>query len=291
MKVADPICGMTIEAKDAFAFSLYKGTAYYFCSERCKDAFDRDPDAASAMKEAREKSVDEERAQTIERMVDKVAHEMRNPLTSIGGFVRKVHGMLPQGDPKRKYLKMVIEDVMRLESMIEQLVDLKTTTVSHMEPADIKDVILNVLKTFENELRENSVEVRAELADNLSPVHLDKERIAIALANLIANAREAMQEGTKILRIASRLRDKNVEITISDTGKGIPKDKIKYVFDPFFTSKIYGPGLGLTFAQRIVQQHGGTITAESETGKGTTFVIQLPLGESLRRQQAPPAAG
>jgi signal transduction histidine kinase len=71
-----------------------------------------------------------------------------------------------------------------------------------------------------------------------------------------------------------------MEITVSDTGKGIPKDKIKYVFDPLFTSKIYGPGLGLTFVKKIIQEHKGTISVESESGKGTTFTIRLPLKSS-----------
>jgi signal transduction histidine kinase len=76
------------------------------------------------------------------------------------------------------------------------------------------------------------------------------------------------------------MSDENIEILISDTGKGIPKDKIKYIFDPFFTSKIYGPGLGLTFTQRVIQEHGGTISVESELEKGTTFTIRLPLKRS-----------
>ena len=115
MKIIDPVCGMTIEEKDVFGTSSYKGITYYFCSDKCKEDFDKNPESILTMKAEREKIVEEERSKTLDKMMDEVAHEIRNPLTSIGGFVRKVYEMLPEDDPKRKYLEMVIEDVMRLE--------------------------------------------------------------------------------------------------------------------------------------------------------------------------------
>jgi signal transduction histidine kinase len=86
-----------------------------------------------------------------------------------------------------------------------------------------------------------------------------------------------METGTKLLKVASRLNEKNIEIEIADTGGGISKEKIKNIFDPMVTSKVYGPGLGLTFALRIVQEHQGSIVADSEPGKGTKFLITLPV--------------
>ncbi len=86
-----------------------------------------------------------------------------------------------------------------------------------------------------------------------------------------------MQESPKVLTIATSVSDGRMNIEVSDTGKGIPKDKLKSIFHPFYTSKIYGPGLGLTFTLKIVQQHGGNISVESEPGKGTTFTIRLPI--------------
>jgi len=279
VKIVDPVCGMTIEEKAVFGTSSYEGAIYYFCSKECKENFDKDPEAHIRMKAEREKSVEEERSKTLEKMMDQVTHEIRNPLTSIGGFVRKVYEMLPEDDLKRKYLEMVIEDVMRLENMIKRLVDLKTMGVSHMESMNINDVITDVLKTFEKEFGENNIEVKTELIDNPPPISVDREKIAIALANLIRNAIEAMQKTPKVLTITSHISDKHLEVKISDTGTGIPKDKIRYIFDPFFTSKIYGPGLGLTFMQKIIQEHRGIISVESEPGKGTTFIIRLPLKE------------
>ena len=280
MKIIDPICGMTIEEKDVFGTSSYKGTIYYFCSKECKENFDKDPAALLIMKAEREKLVEEERSKTLEKLIDEVAHEIRNPLTSIGGFTRRIYERLPEGDPNKNYMKIVIGDVERLENMIKQIVRLKITSISSTELSNINDVIIDALKSFEKEFRDNDIEVKTELVDHPPPIFIDREKMTLATANLIKNSIEAMQRTPKLLKIISNMSDENIEILISDTGKGIPKDKIKYIFDPFFTSKIYGPGLGLTFTQRVIQEHGGTISVESELEKGTTFTIRLPLKRS-----------
>ncbi|MEW6215612.1 MAG: ATP-binding protein, partial [Nitrospirota bacterium] len=222
----------------------------------------------------------EERSGALEQMMEEVAHEIRNPLTSIGGFARKVYGRLPEGDPNKKYMEMIIEDVGILEGMIKQLIELKTTAISLKEPTNINDVIMDALKIFELEFKQKAINVETELVDNLPLIPIDVKLLKRALCNLIKNSIEAMVEETKVLKITSRLNEGRIEVLVSDTGKGIPGDKIKNIFDPLFTSKVYGPGLGLTFALKIIQDHKGTISVESELGKGTTFTIRLPVKKS-----------
>ncbi len=281
MKIIDPVCGMTIEEKDVFGTSSYKGTTYFFCSDKCKEDFDKNPESIFTMKAEREKIVEEERSKTLDKMMDEVAHEIRNPLTSIGGFTRKIYERLPESDPNKNYMKIVIEDVERLENMVKQIVRLKVMGVLHTEPSNINDVIIEALKSFEREFKNDNIDIKTELVDNPPLISIDREKMTIAITNLIKNSIEAMQKPPKLLKVISKVRGGNIEIVISDTGKGIPKDKIKYIFDPFFTSKIYGPGLGLTFTQRIIQEHNGTISVESEPEKGATFTIRLPLKRSL----------
>ena len=281
MKIIDPVCGMTIEEKDVFGTSSYKGTTYYFCSDKCKEDFDKNPESIFTMKAEREKIVEEERSKTLDKMMDEVTHEIRNPLTSIGGFTRKIYERLLESDPNKNYMKIVIEDVERLENMVKQLVRLKVMGVLHTEPSNINDVIIEALKSFEREFKNNNIDIKTELVDNPPLISIDREKMTIAITNLIKNSIEAMQKTPKLLKVISNVSEGNIEIVISDTGKGIPKDKIKYIFDPFFTSKIYGPGLGLTFTQRIIQEHNGTISVESEPEKGATFTIRLPLKRSL----------
>jgi YHS domain-containing protein len=122
MKIIDPVCGMTIDKENAIVTSSYKGTTYYFCSDKCKEDFDKNSETILAMKSEREKIIEEERSKTLDQMMDEVAHEIRNPLTSIGGFTRKMYERLPADDPNKKYMEMVIEDVQRLENMVKQIV-------------------------------------------------------------------------------------------------------------------------------------------------------------------------
>lgn len=230
-----------------------------------------------ATKAAREKLVEEEKSEALEQMMEEVAHEIRNPLTSIGGFARRVYDRLPQGDHNKKYMEMIINDVARLENMMKELLELETAAISYRERTNINDVIMEALKSFEQDLEDRDIEAKTELGDNLPLISIDQEQMKMALANLIKNSIEAMQNKLKILKITSHISDGRMEIQVSDTGKGIPKDKIKNIFDPFFTSKTRGPGVGLTLTLKIIQEHRGTVSVESEPGKGTIFTIRLPL--------------
>ena len=141
----------------------------------------------------------------------------------------------------------------------------------------MNDIIKDSLKLFEQECIQKAIHVETDLKDDLPMIIADKKLLKRAFCNIIKNSIEAMEIGKKILKITSRMSGDNLEIQFSDTGIGISKDKIKNIFDPLVTSKIYGPGLGLTFALKIVQDHKGTISVESEPGKGTTFTIIFPV--------------
>lgn len=264
-EVEDKVKGLDIGADDYLA----KPFDYKELSARVRSLL--------TIKAAHERLVEEEKSEALGLMMDEVAHEIRNPLVSIGGFARRVYEGLPDGDTNKRYMEMIIQDVARLENMIRQLVDIKTTAISYTEPSNINDIIIESIKLFEQEFKEKAIDVETELMDNPPLISADKEQLKRALSNLIKNSIEAMVSRTKVLNIASRLSEGHIEIQVSDTGKGISKDKLKNIFDPFFTSKIYGPGLGLTFTLKIIRGHRGTISVESEPGKGTTFIIRLSV--------------
>ncbi len=227
-----------------------------------------------------EKKVEEEKSGALEQMMDQVAHEIRNPLTAIGGFARKVYGKLSEEDPSKKYMEMIIQDVAVLEDMIKKLIEIKTIAVCYLESANVNDIIRESLEVFDKDIKEKAIDVKMKLLDSPPMISADRKLLKRALCSIIKNALEAMTESTKVLKITNRTKEDRVVIEISDTGKGIFKDKLKNIFDPFVTSKVYGPGLGLTFANKIIQDHGGNIDVESEPDKGTTFTITLPLQES-----------
>ncbi len=230
-----------------------------------------------SIKASHEKLAEEEKSEALEQMMDEVAHEVRNPLVSIGGFARRVYEDLPEGSQNKKYMEMVIEGVAKLENIVKQLIEIQTMSLSYIEPTNIHDVIMKALKMFDQDLEEKSIDVETDLADNLPLIPADKEQLMKAMANIIKNAIEAMTHEPRVLRIESRVSEGRIEVKISDSGKGISRDKLKNIFDPLFTSKIYGPGLGLTFAMKIIQDHRGTISVESEPGKCTVFTIRLPV--------------
>ena len=230
-----------------------------------------------SIKATHEKKVVEEKSGALEQMMEQVAHEIRNPLTSIGGFARKVFSRLPEDDPNKRYMQMIIEDVGVLESMIKQLIELKSLSISRKEPADINDVIKDSLSVFEQDFVNKGVTVETALSENLPRITVDRKLLKRAFCNLVKNAIEAMETDVKRLKIATSFSN-SLDVQISDTGKGIEKEKIKNIFDPLVTSKVYGPGLGLTFAAKIIQDHQGTISVDSEPGKGTTFTISFPVG-------------
>jgi len=232
------------------------------------------------VKAAHEKKVEVEKSGALEQMMDQVAHEIRNPLTSIGGFARKVYERLPDDDKNRKYMQMILEDVNVLENMIKQVIELKSMSLSYKEPSNINDIILDSLKVFEYDIKQKDIHVETELVKDPPLISVDKKLFKRVLCNLIKNSIEAMQSGTKNIKIVSRISGDHFFILVSDTGHGIPREKIKNIFDPLVTSKVYGPGLGLTLAQKIIQDHGGNIDVESEPGKGTTFTITVPLQET-----------
>lgn len=232
-------------------------------------------------KAAHEKKIEEEKSGALEQMMDQVAHEIRNPLTAIGGFARKVYGKLSEDDPNKRYIEMIIHDVAVLEDMIKKLIEIKTMAVCYLKSESINDIIRESLEVFDRNIKEKAIDVKMELLDTPTPmISADRKLLKRALCSIIKNALEAMNGSIRVLKISSQTRQGNVVIELSDTGKGISKDKLKNIFDPFVTSKVYGPGLGLTFANKIIQDHGGNIDVVSEPDKGTTFTITLPLKES-----------
>ena len=231
-----------------------------------------------ALKSAREELVSDERSSALDQMMDELAHELRNPLTSIGGLARRVRENLSEKDRNKTYLDLIIQEVTRLEGMVKDLVELKTTAVSYKEKTDINALISDALNGFRENCKQERIRVNTDMPDDTPTVSADREQLKLALGSLFENAIEAMASSpSKTLTVKSDLEDDRVKIEIRDTGRGIPKEKIKNIFDPFFTSKTSGPGLGLTLASKIIQEHRGSISVESEPEQGTCVTVSLPV--------------
>jgi two-component system, sensor histidine kinase and response regulator len=268
-EVENKVKGLDIGAHDY----LTKPFDYQELSARVKSLL--------TIKADKDKLVQEVKSEALDHMIDELAHELRNPLTSIGGFARRVYENLPEGDPNKKNLAIILIEVARLEKMVAALVDLKTSAISYRESAGLNDLIVRVTEQLQEEFTSMGIEVSLELMEPCPLLPVDSDHMMLALRNILENSIEAMQDkAERKIRIVTSVENDWVQVHISDTGKGIPKEKIKNIFDPFFTSKIAGPGLGLTFALKIIQQHRGTISVESEPGVGSNFIVRLPLRKS-----------
>jgi hypothetical protein len=220
-----------------------------------------------------------------------VAHEVNTPLTGISSFVQMLMQGTEPDDPKAQVLEKIERQTFRAAKIVNGLLNLARPAQVDSGPVDVNAVINDVLSLLEHQLRTGRIQVRKELAST-APVVLGIEyKLQQVFLNLFLNARDAMPKGGW-LSIATRATADGATIEVADTGSGIPPDQLSRIYDPFFTTKDIGKGtgLGLSITYGIVQEHGGTIACDSETGQGTRFTLTLPLAAarstsaSLNRQ-------
>jgi two-component system NtrC family sensor kinase len=231
------------------------------------------------LKKSQDKLFQAEKLASLGRLTADVAHEIRNPLTALGGFAHRLYKIV-EGDKQKEYADVIIAEVGRLEKILKDVLTFSRDARFHLGRRPLEEAVHEVVRTYEGLFREQSIEVDARIAENLPPVLIDKDQVKQALTNLIANAIDAMQKGG-MLTISTGQEEVNdvtyVFLKVSDTGPGIPEEKLPLIFEPFFSTKeIHGTGLGLSITRKIIEEHGGFIKAESVEGKGATISLYFP---------------
>ncbi len=231
------------------------------------------------IRELQEKVRRSERLASLGRLASGIAHEIRNPLSSIKGFAQYFQGKLKPPSQDRGYADIMIREVERLDRVIAGLLDFARPQEPHPEPVSIGEILDHSLKLLQSDLQSKEVGVERNYDDGDINLNIDRDQITQAFLNIFKNSLESMEMGGK-LRISLGLnRDKTtVEIRVSDTGCGISRENLSRVFDPFFSTKKKGTGLGLAITMKIIENHRGEIGVDSTEGKGTTFRVLLPLG-------------
>ncbi len=220
-----------------------------------------------------------EKLASIGRLAAGIAHEINNPLTSVLTFSSLLLRKAEEG--QRERLEIIVKETTRCREIVRELLNFARQSEPRKEPCNINRIIENALSLTKNQLKvsENYVTMVKELGD-LPPLQADPDQMLEVFINMIINAIDAMPKGGE-LRTRTRLleNEKSIEIRVIDTGQGIPKENLEKVFDPFFTTKEAGKGtgLGLAVIYGIIEAHNGSIDVESEVGKGTTFIIKLPV--------------
>jgi len=220
-----------------------------------------------------------ERLAAVGRISAQITHEIRNPLNAIGlntELLAEELGVAEATPEARGLVQAIAREVDRLNAVAEEYLRFARLPRPVLAQEDLTEILSGLVEFLRPELALAKVTVRLELAAGLPPVKADEGQLRAVFLNLLRNSREAMPRGG-VIAVATRLApDGGVEARVEDTGGGISAEALPRIFDPFYSTKEKGTGLGLAFAQQVVQEHGGTIRCESEPGRGTLFVVRLP---------------
>jgi len=211
-------------------------------------------------------------------MAATVAHEIRNPLGGIGGYASLLARSIPPEDPKRKYVDKIIGGISSLNKIVGNLLAYTRKTNLQKQNTDLVTWAEAILAHAEIEIEKEKKQLSIERNFPAEPLNaeIDAERLQQVMLNLLMNAIQAIETDGKI-SVGISSNGKYAEITVADTGNGIEPEHLKNIFTPFFTTKEQGTGLGLAIVKKIIDLHEGEITVESAIGKGTSFLIKIPL--------------
>ncbi len=234
-----------------------------------------------------------------------VAHEIRNPLGIIKNSAEMLRDRIQDDTKRRELTQYIVEEVNRLNKVVTNFLQFARPARPNLEPIDINETLERTINSLERETRSSNIVIEKSFAENLPPVMADPEQCHQVFLNLCMNAFQAMN-GAGTLRVATELNPQTAtadgdtskrgnnyspvlpsmsevglmaDISISDTGPGIPPEQLSRIFDPFFSTRDDGVGLGLSLVHKIVENHGGRIGVTSSHGSGTVFVISLPVAD------------
>ncbi len=231
------------------------------------------------MEEAHKKLIQAEKLASIGRIAATIAHEIRNPLTSVKLNIQKILlGDNLKGN-EREHLLLTQEGIEQIEKFIRELLNFTRVSELRLEKFSLEEIIQSALKLLEESFAEKQVQLKIEMEPGLPALWVDGDRMRQVLLNVLRNAQEAVEPGGHIELKAKQVQMDGrpwVQVLISDDGCGIPEKDWESVFEPFYTTKSSGFGLGLANARKIVEQHRGLIRVVKKEGKGTCFEILLP---------------
>jgi two-component system sensor histidine kinase HydH len=226
-------------------------------------------------KKADKARLEAERLACIGKAVSEVAHDMKTPLMAIGGFTSQVARSLGGDDPNRKKLGIVIQESTRLESMVKEMLDFGKPLELRFSEASLNEIALDCMEVSKPVAKEAGVELESHFDSSLPALSLDASRMKQAILNLMTNAIQASPVGEKIT-VRTTHENHGVLLSVSDCGCGIEEKDHEGMFQPFFSTKKGGTGLGLPIVKKIVDAHGGDVSFHPNPRKGVTFTVLLP---------------
>ncbi len=216
-----------------------------------------------------------------------VAHEIKNPLGSIGIHIQLIQKALKQNqcldeESAGRYLEIITEEIERLNGIVVDFLFAVRPMDTNMKRTTINGVVEELIEFIKYELEESQVKLETKLDKNLPKIDLDEKYMKQALINIIKNGVAAM-DGGGTLTIVTREDQGYVHIDVSDSGIGMSEEQLSKIFEPYYTTKEFGSGLGLTVVYKVVREHNGEVTVHSREDQGTTFTISVPIPDSEKR--------
>ncbi len=286
-------CEVDYQRKDGSIFQIRLSAAIVYDGDRevASVGFFYDLRERREMEKKLEKTriqlLQAEKMSSLGKLAAGVAHQLNNPLGGITLYAQLMMEEYPLEDAAREDLKRIIDDAERCRNTVRELLEFARQTRQEIRMNDLNHAISQTLFLLENQALFHNIEIIKSLEPDLPKVPSDIQQLNHVFMNIILNAAEAM-EGTGQLRVETLPSDNGcgILIRISDTGPGIPEDALPHIFEPFFTTKEQGKGtgLGLSLAYGIIENHSGRIWAESKTGEGTVFTIELPMGQPSEQE-------
>ena len=233
------------------------------------------------LKQSRDQLIQAERLATAGKMSASFAHEIRNPLSSM----RMLAQMLMQKpemsqEQHQQSLRYILEEIERIDTIVKGLMDFARPSSLDLKQQPIAPVLQSVLDLMEANLAHHKIQLVLDLLPATPEIQFDSDKLKQAFMNVVLNAMEAMPQGG-VLKVSTLMEDDSICIKVVDTGVGIAAEDLEHLFEPFFTRKTRGTGLGLANVKRILEEHGGSVEIESVPGEGTTVWMRLPMKASI----------
>ena len=233
--------------------------------------------------------VQSEKLASLGHMASLVAHEVRNPLTAIKMRVHSLQEELAASVSNQDDVAVIRQEIERLERIVQNFLDFVRLPEPEFQPLSLHEVAKRAVELLKPNLEEHAIRMTVNWPETLPHVQGDAEQLEQVFLNLLLNAIQAMPEGGTVEVTASWVKgrteaDGHVEVSVNDTGPGIPKELREKIFDPFFTTKANGIGLGLSLAKKVVEQHQGMIGIQDRNGSGTAIVIRFPARQPVEAQ-------
>jgi PAS domain S-box-containing protein len=221
-----------------------------------------------------------ERLSMTGKLARTIAHEVRNPLTNLNLALEHLRDEMPADNESVKIYSEIIErNAKRIDTLITEMLNSSKPKELNLELGHITDILNETIALATDSLTLNQIKLHKQYVEDTPRMLVDRDKLKIAFLNIIVNAIDAMEKNKGELLVAVRLENGYIVVTITDNGKGIPAEDIEKLFDPFFTEKPGGMGLGLTSTKNIISSHNASIEVESTVGKGTSFIFYFKLSE------------